>query len=169
MKKHTPEQLKQAKLNRELAISNNILTYNGVIHNLCGTSFKYVNGSCCVACLKNRRKKYKATPKARRNQSLKFLYNISLDQYIELFNQQNGLCKVCGFKGSLDSIYNRKNRKYRLFVDHDHLTKEVRGLLCQLCNLALGALKDDIGNVERLSKYLQESTLNFFKPCMERL
>ena len=66
---------------------------------------------------------------AGRRQSLKRLYNISIEQYDMLFNSQHGVCAIC-------SKPQRDNRK--LFVDHDHETNKVRGLLCDKCNFILG-------------------------------
>lgn len=79
--------------------------------------------------------------------SLKRNYNMTPEQYDLLFKQQNGCCKICGV--------NQKLLKKRLFVDHCHKTGKVRGLLCQMCNHALGLLKDNKQNIENMLKYLE--------------
>jgi len=50
--------------------------------------------------------------------------------------------------------------KYRkkLFVDHDHKTKIVRGLLCRKCNIGLDYFKDNIISLQRVIKYLENGT-----------
>jgi dCMP deaminase len=68
---------------------------------------------------------------------IKHFYGITLLQYIDILTKQNGCCAVCkinkaGYKGK------------RLSVDHNHKTNEVRGLLCDDCNNAIGKLKDDM-------------------------
>lgn len=51
------------------------------------------------------------------------------------------LCEIgCGRKAS--------------HLDHDHKTGEFRGWLCNRCNLALGALGDDISALTRALRYL---------------
>lgn len=42
----------------------------------------------------------------------------------------------------------------RLFVDHNHETKKVRGLLCTNCNAGLGMFKDSIEKLELAIDYL---------------
>jgi hypothetical protein len=44
---------------------------------------------------------------------------------------------------------------FELTVDHDHRTGEVRGLLCNLCNVALGVLRDDTRTARALIAYLE--------------
>jgi len=80
---------------------------------------------------KNNPEKYIA---AARKSTLKYLYKISLEEYTRLLKQQNGVCAIC----KLPQV---DKRKY-LCVDHDHKTGKVRGLLCNLCNVGLGAFKD---------------------------
>lgn len=48
-------------------------------------------------------------------------------------------------------------KRKRLVIDHDHTSGKVRGLLCQNCNLALGALKDDVGRLREAIVYLKEN------------
>ncbi len=43
--------------------------------------------------------------------------------------QQKELCALCG-------------RKQKLSVDHDHVSGEVRGLLCNRCNRRLAGIDD---------------------------
>jgi hypothetical protein len=42
-------------------------------------------------------------------------------------------------------------------LDHNHDTGKFRGWLCARCNSALGWLRDDIENVRRALKYLEEN------------
>lgn len=66
--------------------------------------------------------------------SLRKLYGLSLEQFNDMKQQQNNRCGICNCE------FNTKNFPY---VDHSHETGNVRGLLCSLCNLALGQFKDD--------------------------
>lgn len=64
---------------------------------------------------------------------LKARYGLSLEEYDVMLREQDGVCAIC---------YNAPNGK-PLFVDHNHITGRVRGLLCDVCNLGLGAFKED--------------------------
>ena len=77
-------------------------------------------------------------------------YNITLDQYNEMFNKQEGKCAICQ--------KHQNELKKILYVDHDHKTGEVRGLLCKNCNVALGFYeKYDTQIFEKyLKKYRKE-------------
>ena len=78
--------------------------------------------------------KIKTKEQARKNR-LKFKYNLTIEQYQELYKQQNGNCAIC--KRDLMSF--KKNPA----IDHDHITGKVRGLLCNNCNSGIGLLKDN--------------------------
>jgi Recombination endonuclease VII len=58
--------------------------------------------------------------------------------YEALFNQQNGLCAICGKHES--EVYPKKPKK--LCIDHCHVTGRIRGLLCEPCNLKLGDIEN---------------------------
>lgn len=64
---------------------------------------------------------------------LKHKYGMSVEAFEAMRGEQNGLCKICS----------RINDGKRLFIDHDHDTGRVRGLLCNPCNMAIGALRED--------------------------
>jgi Recombination endonuclease VII len=53
-------------------------------------------------------------------------YGITLDQYNAMFVAQDESCAFCHKHAS--------NFKNSLHVDHDHKTKQVRKLLCHVCN-----------------------------------
>jgi len=73
------------------------------------------------------------------------MYSISLDEYNLLLEKQNNVCAIC--KGTCSS-------GRRLAVDHDHVTNEVRGLLCGNCNTGLGNFKDNIDLLSEAQNYL---------------
>jgi hypothetical protein len=74
-------------------------------------------------------------------------YGISLYQYNELHKLQNGCCALCKQLEKLP--------KSRLGVDHCHDSGRIRGLLCDLCNTALGRLGDSPESIERVLKYVK--------------
>ena len=51
------------------------------------------------------------------------------------------------------------NHNKRLYIDHDHETGKVRGLLCLQCNTALGLLKDNPKVLKKALKYLTRKIL----------
>ncbi|MFN7883614.1 MAG: endonuclease domain-containing protein [bacterium] len=42
------------------------------------------------------------------------------------------------------------------YVDHDHTTGKVRGVLCRVCNVALGGFKDSRLHLEKAIQYLDK-------------
>ena len=65
-------------------------------------------------------------------------YGITWDEYVNLYNFQEGKCVLCGMFGKLFA----ENKRDLLVVDHCHFTKRVRGLLCHSCNTGIGMLKE---------------------------
>jgi hypothetical protein len=39
-------------------------------------------------------------------------------------------------------------------IDHDHVTGQVRGLLCGSCNSGIGLLRDDPGVIKAAARYV---------------
>jgi hypothetical protein len=79
---------------------------------------------------------------------IKKTYDISWEDYEEMFDNQKGCCAIC--KSRMSSA-----RTTRLFVDHCHNTHKVRGLLCSSCNHGLGLFKDSPTLLKKAIKYLE--------------
>jgi len=76
-------------------------------------------------------------------------YGITEDDYWEMYEAQEGCCAICR-RPTQGDHYNR------LVVDHNHDTKEVRGLLCNSCNVVLGHSGDNAEVLERAAQYLKD-------------
>lgn len=84
-------------------------------------------------------------PEAQRRAELKRLYGITLEDYVEMFKNQNGVCAIC---------FKECKTKKSLSVDHNHESGKVRGLLCNACNRAIGMLGDSSETLRRAAEYL---------------
>lgn len=81
----------------------------------------------------------------RQNRHLIRTYGITINEYEKMSIRQNHLCAIC--KEVSDT-----NRK--LVVDHDHITGDIRGLLCGRCNKSIGLFKDNTIYLNNAIKYL---------------
>ena len=80
------------------------------------------------------------------------VYGFPKDVYDALLEKQGGKCAACG---KPNSGHKNRNGEYApMFVDHDHDTGKVRGLLCAQCNVALGVLEDSEERIAQLGDYL---------------
>ena len=101
----------------------------------------------CKTCDNERRKAWKeANPEAnqrssRNNQLLK-RYGMTLSEYEELLNGQNGKCGIC-YTSENYTGHTGYRKDWSWSVDHCHKTGKIRGLLCNNCNRALGLFKDN--------------------------
>lgn len=86
---------------------------------------------------------------------MKKRYGITLAEYEEMLAAQGGGCAICG--GQETAAHKTTQLKRRLAVDHCHVTKKVRGILCTSCNTVLGNAKDDIDILLKAVEYLQRS------------
>ena len=67
--------------------------------------------------------------------SILFRYGLFWPEWLELLANQRNACAIC-FE-DMDP----ENGRNRIYVDHDHVTGKVRGLLCPPCNTLLRALE----------------------------
>ncbi len=112
--------------------------------------------ACHAAYERKRRSKNRAQINARQREiwaanplrwkhyRLRGKYGITLEQYDALLAAQSGRCAICMVPFSDTQPY----------VDHDHATGEIRGLLCNSCNNGLGRFKDDPSRLRNAAAYL---------------
>jgi hypothetical protein len=74
-------------------------------------------------------------------------------QYDQMFEEQNGVCKVCKQPETRKRPWSKNGEINPLAVDHDHKTGEVRALLCSHCNTSLGKLDEDPVRIRALADY----------------
>lgn len=75
-------------------------------------------------------------------------YGLTKLEYTELLDSQDFKCAIC----------NETNGDHtRLFIDHDHNTGKVRGLLCHTCNAGLGMFKDSTMLLLVAATYLEQN------------
>jgi hypothetical protein len=108
----------------------------------------------CKACnldperLNAYRRQYRQRPErkaADREGHLKRKFGITLADYERMFDEQGGVCAICG---------ESRPEERTLHVDHDHGTGVIRGLLCFRCNNSLGDLREDVELFRRATDYL---------------
>jgi hypothetical protein len=103
----------------------------------------YTTGSRCVAC----------ASRAAHRSYVERTYKIAGEEYDNLLTWQGGRCYICG----------EMPRSQRLAVDHDHITGEVRGLLCagqeQGCNWNYRKALGDVEVARRLLEYAEKPPL----------
>jgi hypothetical protein len=58
------------------------------------------------------------------------------------------VCEICG-----------QSPQKALHLDHDHLTNEFRGWLCNNCNLGIGSFRDSSDLLVAAARYLREKQL----------
>jgi hypothetical protein len=105
----------------------------------------------------------RANPLKRLDHQLKSIHGITLDEYNKKKEEQKDLCASCG-KPEVAKIW--KNQKLgikRLSVDHCHTTGKIRDLLCQQCNMALGALREDPIIIRKLADYIERHKKPIYK------
>lgn len=83
-------------------------------------------------------------------------FGVPSGTYARQLADQDGCCAICGVT---EELY-RQACGRRFAFDHDHDCCDgcvdcVRGLLCTLCNTALGGFKDDPSILERAAVYLR--------------
>ena len=89
----------------------------------------------------------KNNPERHKNNVLKRVYGITLEEQKNLFKAQNKCCAIC----------KTKVPSYPGWVtDHCHAQNKVRGILCNRCNLLLGRAKDNVEILFSAARYLKK-------------
>ncbi len=83
-----------------------------------------------------------------RDSQLRKAYGITLEAYRTMFESQGGCCLSCA--SPLTEVNSNRGAHP---VDHDHTTGNIRGILCNGCNTALGQIKEDPARLEKLLRY----------------
>ena len=83
-----------------------------------------------------------------RHWKMKQTYGIGLPEYMKMYAEQCGKCRVCGDERP-------DFGKQGLVIDHCHTEGHIRGLLCVHCNMGLGQFKDDVQRMVKAIEYLK--------------
>lgn len=81
---------------------------------------------------------------------LKCNYGITKIEYEDMLKKQDFKCAICKTDKS------NHNKGVNLLVDHCHTNLNVRGLLCNRCNTAIGMVNDDINILINMIDYLKK-------------
>jgi hypothetical protein len=76
-------------------------------------------------------------------------YGLTQAEWDELVARQQNRCAVC-------ETIKPGGRGERWHIDHDHVTGQVRGLLCQRCNTGIGSLQDDPEIIMAAARYVMK-------------
>lgn len=118
------------------------------------TSGRYADGGCIECARASSKRRHAAglkkpaayDPEDRRERNLRANYGLTIAAYEQMLKAQNSVCAIC--QGD--------NEKEHFSVDHDHLTGNVRALLCGNCNRGLGSFQDRPELTEKATAYLRE-------------
>ena len=86
-------------------------------------------------------------------------FGITIEQYDDLLAKQKGCCAICDRPAETFPT--------RLAVDHNHVTKEIRGLLCTYCNHRVIGRHRDGDLLRRMADYVDGGT-GWFVPVNTR-
>jgi hypothetical protein len=75
-------------------------------------------------------------------------HGITLEFLSDLFEKQNERCAIC--EKPLGSVHSPG-----MHIDHDHITGQVRGLLCHKCNNGIGWLEKNLAYLNSAMKYIK--------------
>ena len=146
----------------------NIKNYGVTICPICKKEFKKntPNQICCrktIDCNKEAdkliQKKHSSKPRRKeyvRNHKLKSQYGITLEKFLSIRKNQNNICPICN--ENFSTMIDRD-----ICIDHNHRTKNIRGVICRQCNILIGVIetkkiqiKHLLNAIQYLNKYTKE-------------
>ncbi len=116
----------------------------------------------CRDCINRENRKYRSKNKEQINQYgrehynkdeerikwLKKKYNLTPEAFDILLHNQGGVCAICKTKDW---------GKQGPIVDHNHITGQIRGILCSICNKGIGCLQDSPTILRLATDYLEKA------------
>ena len=119
--------------------------------------------SRCVPCHnRSARERYEQSEVRRANlrrSHLRRRYGASLEDLERILDEQGGCCAIC--RQPWRACVPAKRARYEstffqhLCIDHDHRNGNVRGLLCNACNAAIGFFEEDVARLASAARYLR--------------
>jgi hypothetical protein len=92
---------------------------------------------------------------------MKMRYGLTREQYEIILGRQKGRCAICSV------VMDSSHPNLVPSIDHVHIdnepkysVKQIRGLLCGLCNRGLGQFQDSVELLEKAAHYLKETQWN---------
>lgn len=92
-----------------------------------------------------------AHPRKNNEASRASRYSRPISEYHARVRAQANACGICRTK----KRPRRLGKLIAWYIDHDHKTGKVRGLLCRDCNTGLGYFRDDAARLEAAALYLR--------------
>jgi hypothetical protein len=91
-------------------------------------------------------------PEKIRDIKLRQAYGVGIDYFNAKLKEQGGVCAGC--KRDVKTIW--RGKQVAMALDHNHETKQVRGVLCIKCNRALGLLEENEQSFLNLIDYINK-------------
>lgn len=116
---------------------------------------RYTSGGNCVECARTHRGKRSEAGRAKDRETTRMNTAARLGHAPPPKESDcpprplDGRCQCCG------STKREREGREPLCLDHDHLTGEFRGWICEPCNRGIGALGDDPASVRKAADYLE--------------
>ena len=120
----------------------------------CPATTAKTTAKLCRQCEIIRRKAPHTTKQYRREWSMLKKYNIDLMGFEILWEAFRGRCGICDTEMKLPAQTQGQMLDV-VAIDHDHVTGNIRGLLCNACNKGLGLFGDDIKKLTNAIKWLE--------------
>lgn len=98
----------------------------------------------------------KANPGRVFKASLKSDFGITVLQYLEMHAKQNGRCAICK---DYETAKKKNGEAKKLGVDHNHVTGQIRGLLCAHCNQSIGKMGESPERLRAAADYIELHSL----------